>query len=83
MWENGSITLNGKHYHYSVKHYEERSCMGINGGRISKLDIWSTPTKVDNRRERRFVCRYDRGWSVHPTTKAAVKLLDILAEKYN
>ena len=37
MWKEGTILISGKGYRYWVKHYEEGSQFGIDGGRISKL----------------------------------------------
>lgn len=39
MWKEGIIGYEGKRYKYYVKAYEEGSEFGIDGGRISKLDI--------------------------------------------
>ena len=39
MWKEGTILIGGKGYRYWVKHYEEGSQFGIDGGRISKLMI--------------------------------------------
>ena len=39
MWKEGAILISGKGYRYWVKHYEEGSLFGIDGGRISKLMI--------------------------------------------
>ena len=65
MWTEGNI--NG--YKYSAKVYDEASDMGIDRGRISKLDM---------SKDGRIVASYDRGWDMNPTTadeKAAVKAL--------
>lgn len=65
MWTEGNI--NG--YEYSAKVYDEASDMGINRGRISKLDM---------SKGGRIVAIYDRGWDMRPTTadeKAAVRAL--------
>lgn len=65
MWTEGNI--NG--FEYSAKVYDEASDMGINRGRISKLDM---------SKGGRIVASYDRGWDMRPTTadeKAAVKAL--------
>lgn len=60
---------------YWVKHYEEPSeDYGINGGRISKLEIRIGDEKV---------AHYDRGWDLHPTCKEAEMALSILLHEYN
>ena len=53
MWSQG--TEHG--YTYWVKHYEEGSEFGINGGRISKLQIT---------RDGQTVVSYERGWDIEP-----------------
>ena len=55
MWKEGTILIGGKGYRYWVKHYEEGSQFGIDGGRISKLMI---------KRGGEIVCNYDRGWDI-------------------
>ena len=53
MWKKG--TLDG--YVYEAKVYAEGSVYGINGGKISKLQV-----KLDDR----VVANYDRGWDLYP-----------------
>ena len=55
MWSKGII--NG--YEYWVKHFDEGSEFGINGGRISNLAIRD--------QQGRWLVNYDRGWDQHPT----------------
>ena len=61
MWSEGIIYCpsTGSKYKYWVKHYEESSPFGIDGGKISKLTI----RKVG---ETRDLCNYDRGWDIEP-----------------
>lgn len=81
-WREGTIgiptgkDLKGKATicHWWVKDYEEPSEYGINGGKISKLQI-----KIDGK----TVCNYDRGWDVKPTCKEAEITLSILLNAYN
>ncbi len=75
MWTQG-IT-NG--FKWCVKHYQEGSIYGINGGRISKLWI-----------QREYNCEtianYDRGWDIEPTEATAADGMEVykmLLEKYN
>lgn len=70
MWTKG--TINGFEYH--VKHFDEGSVFGIDGGRISKLWI------AKNGKE--YAC-YDRGWDKAPTDPEAKAVLDELIKKYN
>ena len=74
MWREGTIIINKKGYRYWVKHFDEGSQFGIEGGRISKLMI-----KIDGQ----IVCNYDRGWDVEPTCKEAEMALCILLNNYN
>ncbi len=81
MWSEGTIgNLKGGNKegicHYWVKHFDEPSRFGINGGKISKLMI---------KKDGVITCNYDRGWDVEPQdddemTKLA---LCILLNNYN
>ena len=77
MWSEGIIACpaTGGKYKYWVKHYEEGSQFGIDGGKISKLTI----RKVG---ESRDLCNYDRGWDVEPDGEV-VTVYAILIQKYN
>ena len=59
MWIEGTI---GK-YQYCAKVFDTTSSMGINGGRVSKLDIYTINRLTG---KRRFVASFDRGWAVKP-----------------
>ena len=74
MWKEGAILISGKGYRYWVKHYEEGSLFGIDGGRISKLMI---------KRGGEIVCNYDRGWDVEPVDDNTRVALEILLYDYN
>ena len=79
MWSEGTIGIpnaDGTNTicHYWVKHYEEGSQFGINGGRISKLMI-----KIDGK----VVCNYDRGWDVEPEDEHTQIAYSILLNSYN
>lgn len=54
-WTQGTATCNGKDYKFQIKHFDEPSDFGIDGGRISKL--WLRPEN-----DRRPVLNYERGW---------------------
>ena len=77
MWSEGTISCpqTGATYKYWVKHYEEGSEYGIDGGKVSKLTI----RKVG---ESRDLCNYDRGWDVEPTEEIAA-VYAIIMLKYN
>ncbi len=73
MWTVDKMAIGGKTYEYWMKHFEEGSQFGIDGGRISKLQI---------NEDGKMVCSYDRGWEKKPTG-AAKKAYDALIAKYN
>lgn len=82
MWSEGTIripdTADKNKYtacHYWVKHYDEPSeVYGLNGGKISKLNIKINGTVAAN---------YDRGWDIEPTCKEAELALCFLLNNYN
>ena len=74
MWKEGSILIGGKGSRYWVKHYEEGSQFGIDGGRISKLMI---------KRGGEIVCNYDRGWDIKPVDEDTEFALAILLKTFN
>lgn len=78
-WKEGVIGIpagNGKYVacKYWAKRYDTGSKYGIDGGRISKLEL-----RIDDRK----VCNYDRGWDIKPTCEEAEKALAILLEEFN
>jgi len=62
-------------YRYWVKHHDEGSLFGIEGGKISKLTI-----RKNN--ENRDLCNYDRGWDVEPENEV-ITIYSIILHKYN
>lgn len=74
MWREGTIIINKKGYRYWVKHFDEGSQFGIDGGRISKLMI---------KRSGKIVCNYDRGWDIKPVDEDTEFALAILIKNYN
>ena len=69
MWKEGSIKIHNSVFHYWVKVYDEPSPYGIDGGKVSKLQLT---------REGMTVCNYDRGWDQEPEdpdTQLAVAIL--------
>lgn len=63
MWKEGTIRIEGQAFTYFAKVYGEPSeDYGIEGGRISKLEI---------RQGNIPVARYDRGWDIEPETETA------------
>lgn len=74
MWKQGTIEVNGKQYEYCIKQYDEGSEFGINGGRISKLNIRVNGKEVAN---------YDRGWDIEPKKGDAKLALDLILHNEN
>ena len=74
MWREGTIIINKQGYRYGVKHFDEGSQFGIEGGRISKLMI---------KRSGEIVCNYDRGWDIKPVDEDTEFALAILMKDYN
>ena len=80
LFKEGTIgvPVNGetKIAHYWAKVYDEGSEYGIDGGRISKLQIRIDGVTVVN---------YDRGWDIKPdeNDEAAAIALAILMKDYN
>ncbi|MDR2646594.1 MAG: hypothetical protein LBB67_00475 [Oscillospiraceae bacterium] len=78
MWSEGIIARpkTGGKYKYWVKHFEEGSQFGIDGGRISKLVIRKVGESED------LVC-YDRGWGKKPKGKESKAVCAIILSKFN
>lgn len=79
MWNEGVIQVplksGGKvNVRYWVKHFENPSEWGIEGGRISKLCL-----KVGTK----DICSYDRGWDIEPESEEAFFAYAILMHEYN
>ena len=74
MWTNGTFHIEDSTVSFWVKHFEEGSRFGIDGGRISKLQLQLSGNDV---------CLYERGWGLMPTCKIAEIALDSLLKKYN
>ena len=82
MWKEGVIGVpvgDGKYtgIWYQAKVYDMPSEYGIEGGRISKLQLRS-----GSRRDGEIVASYDRGWNIKPKTEAAEIALAILLESF-
>ena len=59
MWTEGTIG----DYEYCAKVYDTPSQLGIDNGRVSKLDIYKNCRFTG---KRKFIAMYDRGWEVKP-----------------
>jgi hypothetical protein len=77
MWHEGIIASPSTNtvYKYWAKVYDEGSEFGINGGRISKLQI-------RKRGENHDLYNYDRGLDVPPANDEVAAVLDIILLKY-
>ena len=77
MWSEGTISCpsTGGKYKYWVKHFEEGSQYGIDGGKVSKLTIRKFGETKD-------ICNYERGWDVEPTEEV-IAVYEVLLQKYN
>ena len=78
MWSEGIIAspATGRKYKYWVKHYDEGSEFGIDGGKISKLTIRELGGGKD-------LYNFDRGLDIPPANKDVEAVLRIVLEKYN
>lgn len=74
MWSKGSIKIEGTEVQYWVKHFDEGSEFGIDGGRISKLEC-----SVDGK----IIMNYDRGWEMEPETEIGYQAYAILIKTFN
>lgn len=82
MWSKGTIRIPDTQdkekvtvCSYCVKHYKEPSELyGINGGRISKLEI---------RTDGKIACHYDRGWDIEAADEKTQIALSILLNDYH
>ena len=73
LWKKGqiAITTEGSEqvYTWEVKVYNEGFKYGINGGRVSKLEV---------RRDGVVVCNYDRGWDIKPESYAVEQVVNYI-----
>ena len=74
MWTSGKLEIDGIEVWYEVKHFEEGSRFGIDGGRISKLSV---------RIGREEIINYERGWDIRPKGQVAKTALAQLLKMYN
>ena len=70
MWSKGEI----RGCKFEVKHFEQGSEWGIDGGRISKL--WVTKDGLE-------IASYDRGWDVLPATDEAQEVTSEIIQRFN
>lgn len=74
MWEKGEFEVFGTVYRFWMKRYDNGSEWGIDGGRISKLEI---------KRGDEIICRYDRGWDIQPADENAQLAVESLIDANN
>lgn len=73
MWYEGSFNIGDDKFRYCAKVYEHGSKYGIDGGRVSKLEIvrdTGLHSMVNDP-----VVQYDREWVVKPRTNVAKEAL--------
>ena len=71
LWKKGQIAITtdmGEEL-YTWEVYDEGSSYGINGGRVSKLEV---------RRNGVVVCNYDREWDLKPKSYAVVQVVNYI-----
>lgn len=80
MWKMGTLSIpvgDGQAvFSYAVKRYDTPSEYGINGGRVSKLEV---------RDAEKIRVHYERGWDIYPAPddEAAKTALSMLLERFN
>lgn len=74
MFREGSIKVGEARFSFCIKQYDEGSQFGINGGRISKMQL---------KRDGEIVANYDRGWDIRPVDEETETALAILLKDYN
>ena len=75
MWKKGSIKIGNQIFTYYAKVYGEPSeDYGIEGGKVSKLEIRLGDFPV---------ARYDRGWDIEPVTEAAQMAVAAILHNFN
>lgn len=77
MWREGKFVIDGVELLYEAKVYDERSLFGINGGRISKLQVVKGSYTWDN-----TIINYDRGWDIKPKDDLSRKALNYILNLY-
>ena len=80
MWNKATLSIKNDdgtytNCKYCVKHYDEPSeAYGIDGGRISKMEI-----RVNGQ----TTLNYDRGWDIEPDDEASQLAYMILLKQFN
>lgn len=74
MWQTVKVNVNEIKYIAYIKQYDEGSQYGIDGGRISKLQIKEGDKTVVN---------YDRGWDIKPETIQQEAALETILRGWN
>lgn len=74
LWKKGQIAittdLGEELYTWEAKVYDEGSKYGVNGGRVSKLQVCSGDSSC--------VCNYDRGWDIRPSSYAEWQIVNYI-----
>ena len=82
MWEKGNTIIDGIPLKYEAKVFKEPSILGIEDGRVSKLEV--VKDLGDGRWHADLVLlQYDRGWGYQSNDAIAKKALDYILQLYN
>jgi hypothetical protein len=72
-YPSSKFAIDGEEYEYCAKVYDTGSEYGIDGGRVSKLQIKRGGTEI---------VAYDRGWDVEPVDYGAEQALQHVLDLY-
>lgn len=79
MWYSGKIIVDAEVFSYEVKAFDEPSQYGIDGGKISILEV----ALIDDKESKFIVAFYDREWVFTPKLEIAKKAVKEILLKYN
>ena len=74
-WTRVFSTIDGLSFMADIKHYDTPSQFGIDGGKISKMQLSSGANP--------YVAAYDRGWCKKPNGRRNVAFYQALIERFN
>ena len=78
MWKSGLLNIDGVVYEWDAKVFDEGSRFGIDGGRVSKLEIRT----YDKHEKPKLICNYDRGWDIRPQNETDQKATDAVLKMF-
>lgn len=82
MWKCGQFIFSGKVFRYEAKVFDYPSKFGSDGGRVSKLYIYSTSG------DENMICDipvviYDRYWELQPKTEFYKEAMKFILNLFN